>query len=132
MFDGCVNSMLEQTLGFENIEWVITLHNCKAEHIDRVREKLGNYDNVILDVLNNDCHTAASPRNNGLKLATSDYVAFLDGDDKFRPDALERLVGYFGETGQRSSCSAESMSLNFRICSRYLRLCRGIPQERSL
>ena len=98
MFDGCVKSMLAQTIGFENIEWVITIHNCGAEYTEYAREKLGGYENVILEVLNNDCHTAASPRNNGLERATSDYVAFLDGDDKFRPDALERLVGYFEQT----------------------------------
>ncbi len=101
MFDGCVKSMLSQTIGFENIEWVITLHNCKTEYIDYAREKLCGYENVILDVLNNSCHTASSPRNNGLKLSTSDYVAFLDGDDKFRPDALERIVGYFEKTGAK-------------------------------
>ena len=113
MFDGCVNSMLRQSIGFENIEWVITLHNCREEHIERVREKLGSYENVILDVLNNDCHTAASPRNNGLGLATSDYVAFLDGDDKFRPDALERLVGYFGETGAQVLVFRREYELEF-------------------
>ena len=58
MFDGCVKSMLSQTIGFEKVEWVITLHNCKTEYTDHVREKLGGYENVILDVPDNDCHTA--------------------------------------------------------------------------
>lgn len=98
MFDGCVESMRSQSIGFENVEWVIVLHNCGAEYIDYARNKLGSFENVILKELNNDCHTASSPRNEALRLATSDYVAFLDGDDKFRKDTLERLVGYFEQT----------------------------------
>ncbi len=98
MFDGCVESMKSQTIGFENVEWIIVIHNCSKEYTDYAHDKLGGFENVILKEINNDCHTAASPRNNGLKLATSDYVAFLDGDDKFRPDTLERLVGYFLRT----------------------------------
>jgi glycosyltransferase involved in cell wall biosynthesis len=35
----------------------------------------------------------ASARNLGLKVASGDAVAFLDSDDEWLPDALERLVG---------------------------------------
>ena len=98
MFDGCIKSMLAQTIGFAQVEWVIVLHNCDEEHIGAVRERLGGYENVILEVLNNSCCTPSSPRNRGMELSTSDYVAFLDGDDKLRADALERLVGYFEKT----------------------------------
>lgn len=38
-------------------------------------------------------------RNAGLKRATGEYLIFLDSDDWFEPDLLEKLVGRAGETG---------------------------------
>ena len=35
-FGKCLDSMKEQTLGFENIEWVITLHNSEPEYVEEV------------------------------------------------------------------------------------------------
>ena len=40
MFNSCIDSMLKQTLGFENIEWIIALHNCDQDHIDYAKKKL--------------------------------------------------------------------------------------------
>ncbi len=101
MFDGCCKSMLEQTIGFENVEWIIVVHNSDEAHSTYVKRKLGKYDNVIIKELNNDCRTPSSPRNEGLNLATGDYVAFLDGDDKFREYALEHIIYYF----KKSRCN---------------------------
>ena len=54
MFDGCVESMKSQTIGFENVEWVIVIHNCSKEYTDYARDKLGSFENVILKEINND------------------------------------------------------------------------------
>ena len=45
-FGKCLDSMKEQTLGFENIEWVITLHNSEPEYVEEVRGLCGEYENV--------------------------------------------------------------------------------------
>ncbi|WP_405375823.1 GH3 auxin-responsive promoter family protein [Pseudobutyrivibrio sp.] len=101
MFNSCIDSMLKQTLGFENIEWIIALHNCDQDHIDYAKKKLSNFKNVILKEVNNESKTPSSPRNVGLDLATSEYVAFLDGDDKFREDALEKIIYYFKKSNSQ-------------------------------
>ena len=98
MFDECVKGMMNQSLGFENIEWVVVLHNSDEAHVNYVRSKLQGYKNVVLKELHNDCHTASSPRNVGIDLATSDYISFLDGDDTLRPNILEQVLGYFKKT----------------------------------
>ncbi|TQK19970.1 glycosyl transferase family 2 [Microbacterium sp. SLBN-154] len=41
----------------------------------------------------------AAARNTGLGVVDTPYLAFLDGDDRFTPTALERLVGVLDDTG---------------------------------
>ena len=130
MFNCCIHSMLKQTIGFDNIEWIIALHNCDQEHIDYVKKKLSKYENVILKEVNNDSRTPSSPRNVGLDLATSEYVAFLDGDDKFREDALEKIIYYFKKAILRYLYFVDSLNLNIQICWHYLRLLLGILLEK--
>ena len=98
MFDNCAQSMFAQSIGFENIEWIIVLHNSDKAHVDHVRSKLDGYENVVLKELYNNCRTASSPRNAGIDLATSKYISFLDGDDMLRPKILEQVLSYFEKT----------------------------------
>lgn len=62
------------------------------------------------DIINNYCDIhenfryiiqknsgAAAAKNRGIKEAQGDYLAFLDGDDKFAPNALEKLFKYAQE-----------------------------------
>ncbi len=95
MFESSVRYMERQTIGFENIEWIVVLHNCDAEHIKAVRERIGSCENVVLKVVNNDIHTPSSPRNHGMDLASAKYIGFLDGDDNYRVDAIERILKEF-------------------------------------
>ena len=98
MFEHAARSMENQTLGFENIEWVIVLHNCNEASLRSARERVGAYENVVLKELVNKVYNPSSPRNYGLEFATADYVAFLDGDDNYRPDAMEKVLSVFERT----------------------------------
>lgn len=95
MFENAARHMEQQTVGFENIEWVIVCHNCDEEHLKAVRERVGSYDNVLIKELTNKIYTPSSPRNYGLDFVTADYVGFLDGDDNFRLDAVEKILAAF-------------------------------------
>ena len=85
MFKTACDSVMSQTIGFENIQWVIVLHNCEEHYLTEIPEMFQAYDNVLTPVLNNDARTPSSPRNHGITFATAPYIAFLDGDDSFTP-----------------------------------------------
>lgn len=92
MFRETYKSIKNQTIGFENIEWIIVLHNCTQEYIDAVRDLVGDADNVFLKELTNDARSASSPRNYGLQFVTSPYIEFLDSDDSINPKTVETCV----------------------------------------
>ena len=92
MFEKACISVKEQTIGFDNIQWIVVVHNSDKKYLDAVQNLLGNYDNVLIKELNNSAHTPSSPRNYGMQFAEGKYLAFLDGDDSFTPSALETTV----------------------------------------
>ncbi len=104
MFEAARQSVLNQTIGFENIQWIIVLHNCEEHYLSEVPAMFEGCDNVILPVLNNNAKTPSSPRNHGLSFATAPYIAFLDGDDSFTPHCLETIVDEFSKTRSQVIC----------------------------
>ena len=89
MFRKCAESMRCQTIGFENIEWIIVVHNCKPHYLPLLTEMFKNDKNVIIRELKDGMHTPATPRNHGMLFVTAPYLGFLDGDDSYTPDCLE-------------------------------------------
>lgn len=98
VFANGVDSVLKQTIGFEKIEWIIVVHNSGQEYLDGVRNMVGQYDNVRIEVLNNNIRTPSSPRNHGLAMASAPYVAFLDGDDSFTKECLSTALSHMKKT----------------------------------
>ena len=99
MFKKAYESMLSQTYGFSEIEWVIVVHNTEAAYLETLHSMLDGHENVVLDILNNDKKTPSSPRNRGLELCTGKYVGFLDGDDSYTPHCLTAAVAAMEDTG---------------------------------
>lgn len=94
VFRNTCESMFSQTIGFENVEWVVVVHNSEKRFLDGVRELLAKYPNVIVDVLNNEIRSPSSPRNRGLELVSAPYIGFLDADDRFTPECLEIALAH--------------------------------------
>ena len=90
-FRKCMDSLRAQSIGFKNIQWVITVHNSEKEYVDAVKEIAEQHSNIEVYELYNDYRTASSPRNECLKHIRSKYVFFLDSDDFLFPEALEKL-----------------------------------------
>ena len=103
-FRAAVESMRNQTIGFDRIQWIVVVHNCRPGTLDELRALLGGCPNVILVPLENDAKTPSSPRNYGMTFATAKYVGFLDGDDSYKPDCLAECVRNAEETNAQVVC----------------------------
>lgn len=85
-------SLRDQTVGFENIEWIIVLHDEKEKSYDLLKEIVGEQENVKIYKLNNGIQAASSPRNYALKKATGRYIGFLDADDAYMPQTCKKVI----------------------------------------
>lgn len=109
-FKHCMESLKKQTIGFENIEWIITMHNTEQEYIDGVKEMTAAYPNIRLYEIYNDFRTASSPRNECIKHVSTRYVFFLDSDDFLFPETLEKLSNAMESSdADIGSCREESI-----------------------
>ena len=91
-------SIENQTLGIENIE-VIMVNDCSTDNTENVINEYANSnDNFKAIHIKNGTGSPGTPRNIGLKEASSDYVIFLDHDDFFEKDALELLYNSMKDT----------------------------------
>ena len=97
LFQKCFESLKAQTLGFENLEWIVVVHNSGPEYLQGVRKITDGCSNVQVHELNNDRHTPSSPRNYGLNFVQGAYVGFLDADDTYTPECLEKTAGYLSD-----------------------------------
>ena len=104
MFRAACDSVMSQTIGFENIQWVVVLHNCESDYLTEVPKMFEGRDNVLTPVLNNDAKTPSSPRNYGMSFATAPYIAYLDGDDSFTPHCFETVLNEFRESHAQIVC----------------------------
>ena len=89
--DASLNSVLEQTIGFENLE-VIMVDDCSTDNSKKVMEDYETkYDNFKAIYLKQNSGAAGRPRNVGMAKATGKYLMFLDADDYYNPDTCEIL-----------------------------------------
>jgi len=89
VFNHCLESMKAQTIGFENIEWIIVIHNTSEEYEKSIYSLLSEYSNVKLHTLHDKIYSPSSPRNYALDLVSTEFIGFLDADDKYTPKCLE-------------------------------------------
>ena len=99
LFKAAFDSVMAQTLDEALIEWVIVVHNSSQEHLSYVRGLCRGHPGVKVLELNNDRHTASSPRNHALQAACGKYITFLDADDRLTPECLETVVSGMEKTG---------------------------------
>ena len=89
--ENTLNSVINQTIGFENIE-LILVDDCSTDNSRIILEEYSkNYPNIKTVFLDENSGCPGIPRNIGIKNATSDYIMFIDADDEYFPEFCDKL-----------------------------------------
>jgi glycosyltransferase involved in cell wall biosynthesis len=83
-----IESVLSQ--GYPNVEYIVM----DGKSTDGTKEILETYDDRIIWFSEADSGQSDAI-NKGLRIATGEIVCFLNSDDTFEPDAIEKVVSYF-------------------------------------
>ncbi|WP_407415592.1 glycosyltransferase family 2 protein [Methanobrevibacter sp.] len=92
----CLDSIVNQSIGIENIEVIIVNDKTPDNSMDIVMKYADKYPSF--KVINNEVNMGlGESRNIGLKHVTSDYVTFLDSDDFISLNAYEDALNKINE-----------------------------------
>lgn len=92
----CIESIINQTLGIENIELII-VNDCTPDNsMEIVEEYASKYPSIKI-VEHEQNQGPGIARNSGLKHVTADYVTFMDSDDLISENTYETLLKKFVE-----------------------------------
>ena len=92
LLDRAVRSALAQDMPLE----IIVINDCSPEDVDFV---IAPYLDRVVYLKNTQNMGAAESRNRGVSLAKGKYVAFLDADDYWAENKLERQLALLEQTG---------------------------------
>ena len=89
-----VDSLVNQTIGFNKIQLIMVDDGSTDRSSSICDEYAAQYPNNIV-VVHKENGGVASARNTGLEYAYGKYINFMDSDDKFSPDAFEKVATFF-------------------------------------
>ena len=87
-----IKSLFDQT--FKNFE-LIVINDCSNDSTLEICKKLAKLDSRIIVINNVSNHGVSQSRNNGINQAKGQFIAFLDSDDYWHPEKLEKQLKYF-------------------------------------
>ncbi|WP_067841028.1 glycosyltransferase family 2 protein [Amphibacillus sediminis] len=89
--ENTINSVLNQT--YENWEMII-IDDASTDDTVTIVEKYMNKDKRVKLIKHHRNKGAAHARNSGLEKAIGQFVAFLDSDDRWKPEKLEKQLSF--------------------------------------
>lgn len=89
-----INSVLAQT--YEQFEMIL-VDDCSPDNSAAVINNLAELDSRIKYVKLEENSGAAVARNKGLEHAQGQYIAFIDSDDVWKPEKLDKQISYMNE-----------------------------------
>ena len=91
-----LDSVFNQT--YTNIELIVVDDNAKfPETREKVEKIIEKYNGKIKLIKNKDNLGGGLSRNEGIKVASGKYIAFLDDDDEYYPEKLEKQYSLLKE-----------------------------------
>lgn len=94
--DQCMGSICSQT--YRNLEIIVVYDESGDDSLERCRY-FSERDPRIRLIINDERKGLGAARNQGLRLATGDYVVYVDSDDWLKEDFIEKLYQAIEETG---------------------------------
>lgn len=88
-FPRCIKSILNQT--YQALE-IIVINDGSTDGTDQLINEYAKKDSRIVAVHQENAGLI-EVRERGIKMATGQYIGFVDGDDEIEPDMYERLLG---------------------------------------
>lgn len=102
----CLDSIINQT--FKDIE-IIIINDCSLDNSLQIIKEYQQKDSRIILSDMPENQGLSNARNEGLKLATSKYIVFVDSDDWVKQDFIETLFNNI----EKYKCDVFSGSFNF-------------------
>lgn len=87
----CINSLLNQTIGLENLEIILVNDASTDTTLEVLLEYEKQYPNNIIVINLEENVRQGGARNIGMQYATAEYIGFVDSDDWVEPNMYERL-----------------------------------------
>lgn len=97
-----IDSVLRQT--YKNWELIIA-DDCSKDNTEEVVKKYLKDKRIIYKKLETN-QGAAMARNTAMELANGNYMAFLDSDDIWKEDKLEKQIKFMNDNNYNFICSA--------------------------
>ncbi len=87
-----IESVLNQT--YQDFELII-IDDCSIDNTDDVIKEFQKKDNRIIYLKHDKNKGGSAARNTGIKTSRGEYIAFLDSDDEWLPEKLEKQINVF-------------------------------------
>ena len=105
-----IESVLNQT--YQDFE-IIVVDDDSTDNTQKVVNEFQKKDKRIKYIKMNVNKGSAAARNIGIKIARGDYIAFLDSDDEWLPEKLEKQIRLFFANKNLGFVSCNTIILNF-------------------
>lgn len=108
----------------DRIKELIIIDDCSSDNTeDTVKAKIADNKYNIIYLKNKKNMGAAFSRNRGISLAKGEYIAFLDADDIWRSDKINKQIELINKTGAiMCACSRELMLHNGELVGKIVKV----------
>jgi glycosyltransferase involved in cell wall biosynthesis len=86
----CMESLFRQGLDDDAFEVIVVNDGTRDRSMDVIADFIASHQNIV--VVNQENQGLSMARNNGMKHATGEYIAFVDSDDLLEDHALKTLM----------------------------------------
>jgi teichuronic acid biosynthesis glycosyltransferase TuaG len=92
-----IRSVMSQT--YQNWEHLVVIDENSKDKTKEIVSRLSHQDHRVVCVSPSGTRGAAANRNKGLELAKGEYIAFIDADDLWTNDKLDKQINFMQDLG---------------------------------